>query len=78
MTRETRTDLTHLPPATPDEIRAMVRRAGLDLPEALMTQFIAAWPDYEAMVRRIPRSRAYAEEPAHGFRPSRFGPWRVG
>ena len=70
-TSERRTDLGHLPPSTPDEIRAMVRNAGLDLPEDLMQQFIAAWPGYEAMVRRIPRSRAYAEEPAHGFRPAR-------
>ena len=71
MTSDKRTDLSHLPPSTPDEIRAMVRRAGLDLPEELIQQFIAAWPAYEAMVRRIPRCRAYAEEPAHSFRPAR-------
>jgi hypothetical protein len=65
-------DLTHLPPSTPEEIRAMLRNAGLDLPEELLEQFIAAWPNYEAMVRRIPRSRSYAEEPAHSFRPGRF------
>ena len=51
-----RTDLSHLPPSTPEEIRAMTRRAGLDLPEELMQQFIAAWPSFEAMVRRIPRN----------------------
>jgi hypothetical protein len=72
MAGENRTDLTHLPPSTPDEIRDMTRRAGLDLPEELMQQFIAAWPAYEAMVRRIPRSRGYAEEPAHLFRPNRL------
>ena len=71
LTSERRTDLSDLPPSTPDEIRAMVRNAGLDLPEELMQQFIAAWPAYEAMVRRIPRSRSYAEEPAHTFRPAR-------
>ena len=65
------TDLSALPPSTPDEIRAMVKKAGLDLPDELMTQFIAAWPGYEAMVRRIPRRRSYAEEPAHTFRPLR-------
>ena len=65
-------DLSHLPPSTPDEIRALVKRAGLDLPEELLQQFIAAWPPYEAMVRRIPRSRAYAEEPAHTLRPTRL------
>ena len=72
MTRDQRTDLTHLPPSSPEEIRAMVRNAGLDLPDELMQQFIAVWPAYEAMIRRIPRSRSYAEEPAHSFRPARF------
>ena len=72
MTSENRTDLTHLPASTPEEIRAMVRQAGLDLPDELMRQFIAAWPNYEAMIRRIPRGRAYAEEPAHSFRPARI------
>ncbi len=52
----------------------MVKHAGLDLPEDLMQQFIVAWPDYEAMVRRIPRFRAYDEEPAHIFRPTRLTP----
>lgn len=72
MSDEKRIDLSHLPPSSPDEIRAMVRRAGLDLPEELLQQFIATWPAYEAMVRRIPRSRSYAEEPAHVFRPTRL------
>jgi hypothetical protein len=65
-------DLRDLPPATADEIRALTRRAGLDLPEDLLQQLIAAWPAYEAMVRRIPRGRLYATEPAHSFRPTRF------
>ena len=71
MTDDKRSDLSHLPPSTPEEVRAMVSKAGLDLPEELMRQFIAAWPNYEAMVRRIPRRRAYAEEPAHTYRPQR-------
>ena len=41
------------------------------LPEELLRQFIVAWPTYEAMVRRIPRRRGYAEEPAHTYRPGR-------
>jgi hypothetical protein len=72
MASDTCTDHTHLPQATEEEIRLLLRRAGLDLPEELLTQFLAAWPSYEAMVRRIPRSRPYDEEPAHSFRPSRF------
>ena len=67
-----RTDLGHLPPSNPEEIRAMVRRAGLDLPEELMQQFIEAWPNFEAMVRRIPRSLGRAAEPAHSYRPARI------
>ena len=50
----------------------MACNAGLDLPEELMRQFIAAWPAYEAMIRRIPRSWSYAEEPAHSFQPARM------
>ena len=72
MANDTRTDHSDLPPATGEEIRLLLRRAGLDLPEDLLRQFHAAWPNYEAMVRRIPRSRPYEEEPAHSFRPSRF------
>jgi hypothetical protein len=67
-----RNDLSHLPPSTPDEIRAMVKRAGLDLPEDLLQQFLAAWPAFEAMVRRIPRGLSYADEPAHCFCPGRI------
>jgi len=68
-----RNDLSHLPPSTPDDIRAMAARAGLDLPEELLLQLIAVWPGFEAMVRRIPRGQDYAAEPAHSFRPGRIG-----
>ena len=54
------------------EIRVMTRRAGLDLPEELMQQFIAVWPAFEAMVRRIPRDLGRAAEPAHSYRPLRI------
>jgi len=67
-----RNDLTHLPPATPDEIRMMVARAGVTLTEEMMQQFIATWPQFEAMVRRIPRGLGYTDEPAHVFRPGRL------
>ena len=70
-TDSTRPDHSHLPPSTEAEIRDITRRAGLDLPEELMRQFIAAWPDYEAMIRRIPRNRPYGDEPAHIFHPPR-------
>jgi len=41
-----RTDLSHLPPSGPEEIRAMTSRAGLDLPEELIQQLIAVWPAF--------------------------------
>jgi hypothetical protein len=65
-------DLSNLPPATEDDIRMLVRRAGLDLPEELLQQFFAAWPEYEEMVRRIRRGWKYADEPAHTFKPTRI------
>ena len=71
MSDNQRSDLSHLPPSGPEEIRAMVKNAGIELSEELMQQFITAWPAYEAMVRRIPRRRAYEEEPAHTYRPAR-------
>ena len=71
MSDNQRNDLSHLPPSSPEEIQAMLATAGIELPDELLQQFIAAWPNYEAMVRRIPRSRSYAEEPAHTYRPAR-------
>jgi hypothetical protein len=72
MSDEPREDLRHLPPSSPDEIRTMLAKAGIALPEELLQQFIAAWPAYEAMVRRIPRGRTYGEEPAHIYPPARI------
>jgi hypothetical protein len=72
MSDDKREDLSHLPPSSPDEVRAVLATAGISLPEELLQQFIAAWPGYEAMVRRIPRHRAYSEEPAHMYRPARI------
>lgn len=66
------TELLHLAPSTEDEVRAKLRDAGIDLPEELFEQFAAVWPEFEAMVRRIPRARGYAEEPAHVYRPDRI------
>jgi hypothetical protein len=67
-----RQDHSHLPPSTPEEIRAMARNAGLELPDELMRQLIEAWPSYEAMVRRIPRRLPRDAEPAHTYRPLRL------
>jgi hypothetical protein len=66
------TDLSHLPPSSEDEMRTKLRDAGIELAEELFRQFAAVWPGFEAMVRRIPRERRYAEEPAHVYRPGRI------
>ncbi|MBV9554003.1 MAG: hypothetical protein JO032_14575, partial [Alphaproteobacteria bacterium] len=63
-------DLSHLPPATPGEVRLLLARAGIALDDEMLRQFLAVWPQFEAMVRRIPRGRRYADEPAHVFRPT--------
>ena len=57
--------LNDLPPSTREDIREMARKAGLDLPEKLMDELCDAYPAFEAMVRRLPRRRALADEPAH-------------
>ena len=67
-----RDDLSHLPPATRAEIEAMLARAGIVLDREMLDQFVAAWPQFEALVRRLPRGFGYADEPAHTFRPTRL------
>lgn len=57
--------LKDLPPSTAEDIRRMARSAGLDLPEALMQELVTSFPAFEAMVRRLPRARAWGDEPAH-------------
>ena len=57
--------LKDLPPSTPEEIRRMAARAGLQLPDAIMNELCASYPAFEAMVRRLPRARERFDEPAH-------------
>ena len=57
--------LAALPPSSREQIRSMARAAGLDLPEQLMEELCDAYPAFEAMVRRLPRSRSRFDEPAH-------------
>lgn len=64
------TDLSHLPPATDDDIRRMAAAAGLDLPEPLMRELIESFPAFQAMTRRLPRRRPVFEESAHRHDPS--------
>jgi aspartyl-tRNA(Asn)/glutamyl-tRNA(Gln) amidotransferase subunit A len=60
------------PASTPEEIRGLLKLAGLSLSEPHIAELLAIYPSYEAMVRRLPRERGYADEPAHSFAPARF------
>ena len=57
--------LKELPPSTPEEIRRMAERAGLQLPDAILDELCKSYPAFEAMVRRLPRARVRFDEPAH-------------
>jgi hypothetical protein len=54
-----------LPPSSREQIVAMARQAGLNLPDKLMDELCASFPAFEAMVRRLPRMRPKSDEPAH-------------
>ena len=57
--------LQDLPPSSPEEIRRMAERAGLQLPDTIMDELCKSYPAFEAMVRRLPRARGRFDEPAH-------------
>jgi hypothetical protein len=65
-------DLTHLPPASEAELRQRLNDAGVELSDELFRQFVAVWPGFEAMVRRVPRGFGYGDDPAHVFPPGRI------
>ncbi len=57
-----------------DEILLLARQAGLDLPDAYVDELVDAYGFVAAMVGRLPRNRARADEPAHVFQPITFLP----
>ena len=61
-------------PATREEIAAMARMAGLDLPPQYFDELVAAYANLEPMLKRIRRGRDRADEPAHVFDPRKFMP----
>jgi len=63
-------------PATRDEIAALARNAGLDLPQDLFDELVEAYRHVEPMLVRLRRGRARADEPAHVFDPRKFTPAR--
>ena len=65
-------DLSHLPPASEAELRLRLKDAGVELSDELLREFVAVWPGFEQMVRRIPRNFRYGDDPAHVFPPMRL------
>ena len=61
-------------PATREEITVLARRAGLELGAEHFDQLVEAYGHLERMLGRIRRARAYADEPAHVFVPTKFLP----
>ena len=62
------------PKAAPEEVAVLARMAGLDLAPDHLADLVDAYGHLEAMLSRLPRDWAYAEEPAHVFDPRRFMP----
>jgi hydrogenase maturation factor len=61
-------------PATREEIAALARNAGLDLPQDLFDELVEAYRHVEPMLMRLRRGRRHADEPAHVFDPRKFTP----
>ena len=61
-------------PASRDEIAAMARVAGLDLPPAIFDELVDGYATLEPMLWRLRRGRDRADEPAHVFDPRKFMP----
>jgi hypothetical protein len=61
-------------PASRDEIAAMARVAGLDLPPAIFEELVDGYATLEPMLWRLRRGRDRADEPAHVFDPRKFMP----
>jgi hypothetical protein len=59
-------------PTTRDDIAALARNAGLDLPPDLFDELVEAYRSVEPMLMRLRRGRGYADEPAHVFDPRKF------
>ena len=63
-------------PATRQEIDVLARRAGLSLTDEHLDELVQAYGYVEQMLIRLRRARSYADEPAHVFVPTKFGPDR--
>jgi hypothetical protein len=57
-----------------DQIIALARHAGLDLPPPYLDELVSAYANVQRILARIPRSRPRSDEPAHVFAPATFAP----
>ena len=57
---------------TDDDIVALARQAGLDLPAEFMPELIEAYGHVRRMVERVSVARPRGDEPAHVFVASAF------
>lgn len=57
-----------------EEIAALARQAGLDLPDEYLSELIDAYGHVRRMVDRLSTPRPHGDEPAHVFAPSSFQP----
>jgi hypothetical protein len=59
---------------TPEMVAVLAERAGLDLPEAIFQELLAAYGNVRDMIDALPASHVRAAEPAHIFVPAHFRP----
>ena len=59
---------------TPEEIKVLAQRAGLDLPPEYFAQLVSAYGNVRRMIDQLPGNRPRGDEPAHVFVASHFLP----
>ena len=59
---------------TPEEIKILAQRAGLDLPPNYFAQLVSAYGNVRRMIDQLPTNRPRGDEPAHVFVASHFLP----
>ena len=59
---------------TPEEIKILAQRAGLDLPPEYFAELVSAYGNVRRMIDQLPANRPRGDEPAHVFVPKRFLP----
>lgn len=61
-------------PPTPEEIKILAQRAGLNLPPEYFTQLVSAYGNVRRIIDQLPANRPRGDEPAHVFVAAHFRP----